>query len=93
MIYNFSFFTSSELIRNQTLKFLSKTLPVLKADDTLPKVTQIPQDEVLDTFENNNGCVQWTIGDLNFSMLTYYVYFFQFGTSNGTRKTWCRYST
>lgn len=45
----------SELIRNQTLKFLSKTLPVLKADDTLPKVTQIPQDEVPDVFENDNG--------------------------------------
>lgn len=46
---------NSELIRNQTLKFLSKTLPVLKADDTLPKVTQIPQDEVPDVFENDNG--------------------------------------
>lgn len=29
------------MIRNQTLKFLSKTLPILKADDTLPKVTQV----------------------------------------------------
>lgn len=43
----------SELIRNQTLKFLSKTLPVLKADDTLPKVTQIPEDESVDVLENN----------------------------------------
>ncbi|CAD6998498.1 uncharacterized protein LOC101456817 isoform X1 [Ceratitis capitata] len=43
-----------ELIRNQTLKFLSKTLPVLKADDTLPKVTQIIRDEPVDQVENNN---------------------------------------
>lgn len=45
--------TFSELIRNQTLKFLSKTLPVLKADDTLPKVTQIPEEDSLDVLENN----------------------------------------
>lgn len=44
---------SSELIRNQTLKFLSKTLPVLKGDDTLPKVTQIIPDESVDTLEDN----------------------------------------
>ncbi|XP_034476321.1 uncharacterized protein LOC117783168 [Drosophila innubila] len=43
-----------ELIRNQTLKFLSKTLPVLKADDTLPKVTQIIRDEPVDQLDNNN---------------------------------------
>ncbi|EAA09424.3 AGAP005126-PB, partial [Anopheles gambiae str. PEST] len=42
-----------ELIRNQTLKFLSKTLPVLKADDTLPKVTQIIPDEPVDQFDDN----------------------------------------
>ncbi|KAG8042143.1 hypothetical protein G9C98_000134 [Cotesia typhae] len=30
-----------ELIKNQTLKFLSKTLPILKADDSLPVVTKI----------------------------------------------------
>ncbi|EAT35683.1 AAEL012164-PA [Aedes aegypti] len=42
-----------ELIRNQTLKFLSKTLPVLKADDTLPKVTQIMPDETVDQFDDN----------------------------------------
>lgn len=42
-----------ELIRNQTLKFLSKTLPVLKADDTLPKVTQIIPDEPVETIDNN----------------------------------------
>lgn len=45
--------TFSELIRNQTLKFLSKTLPVLKADDTLPKVTQIPEEDSLDVLDNN----------------------------------------
>lgn len=43
---------SSELIRNRTLDFLSKTLPVLKADDTLPKVTQI-LDEPVNVVENN----------------------------------------
>ncbi|XP_055918251.1 uncharacterized protein LOC129950361 [Eupeodes corollae] len=42
-----------ELIRNQTLKFLSKTLPVLKADDTLPKVTQIIRDDPVEPVENN----------------------------------------
>lgn len=47
------FFSCSELIRNQTLKFLSKTLPVLKADDTLPKVTQIMPDETVDQFDDN----------------------------------------
>lgn len=45
--------TFSELIRNQTLKFLSKTLPVLKADDTLPKVTQIPEEDSLHVLDNN----------------------------------------
>ncbi|GAB0098160.1 uncharacterized protein DMENIID0001_138670 [Sergentomyia squamirostris] len=43
-----------ELIRNQTLKFLSKTLPVLKADDTLPKVTQVFPDEIVETIDNND---------------------------------------
>ncbi|XP_033152058.1 uncharacterized protein LOC117135724 [Drosophila mauritiana] len=43
-----------ELIRNQTLKFLSKTLPVLKADDTLPKVTQIIRDEPVEQLDSNN---------------------------------------
>lgn len=38
----------SELIRNQTLKFLSKTLPILKADDTLPKVTQVVDNDLND---------------------------------------------
>ncbi|XP_031633028.1 uncharacterized protein LOC116346896 [Contarinia nasturtii] len=41
-----------ELIRNRTLDFLSKTLPVLKADDTLPKVAQI-LDEQIDVIDNN----------------------------------------
>lgn len=42
------------MIRNHTLKFLSKTLPVLKADDTLPKVTQIIRDDPVEPVENNN---------------------------------------
>lgn len=48
-LIGFHFF-SSELIRNQTLKFLSKTLPVLKADDTLPKVTQIFADQPVERY-------------------------------------------
>lgn len=47
--------THSELIRNQTLRFLSKALPVLKADDTLPKVTQIQQDDLPDGFAGDYG--------------------------------------
>lgn len=46
---------TSELIRNQTLRFLSKTLPVLKADDTLPKVTQVQQDDLPDGFDGDYG--------------------------------------
>ncbi|CAG9804743.1 unnamed protein product [Chironomus riparius] len=42
-----------ELIRNQTLKFLSKTLPILKADDTLPKVTQIVEKNYNDLSDDN----------------------------------------
>lgn len=42
------------MIRNHTLKFLSKTLPVLKADDTLPKVTQIIRDDPVEQVDNNN---------------------------------------
>lgn len=32
----------SELMRNHTLRFLSRTLPVLRADDTLPRVAHVP---------------------------------------------------
>lgn len=46
------FLHNSELIRNQTLKFLSKTLPILKADDTLPKVTQVVENDLI---ENNDA--------------------------------------
>lgn len=48
-----SYIHFSELIRNRTLDFLSKTLPVLKADDTLPKVAQIIDDPV--NVIDNNG--------------------------------------
>lgn len=34
----------SELIRNHTLKYLSRTLPILRADDTLPKVAQLQEE-------------------------------------------------
>lgn len=30
----------SELIKNKTLQFFSKALPILKADETLPKVAK-----------------------------------------------------
>lgn len=56
----FSIRYASELIRNQTLKFLSKTLPVLKADDTLPKVTQIFADQPVERYvEYAQECNQW----------------------------------
>ncbi|XP_072388682.1 uncharacterized protein spz6 [Diabrotica undecimpunctata] len=35
-----------ELIRNMTLKYLSRTLPILKADETLPKVAQLQDDYI-----------------------------------------------
>ncbi|XP_066994789.2 uncharacterized protein spz6 [Anabrus simplex] len=35
-----------ELLKNKTLLFLSKTLPILKADETLPKVAKYRQDVV-----------------------------------------------
>ncbi|KAG5871087.1 hypothetical protein JTB14_007616 [Gonioctena quinquepunctata] len=47
-----------ELIRNMTLKYLSRTLPILRADPTLPKVAQFEVDPIPDnkltTNENNN---------------------------------------
>ncbi|XP_066149345.1 uncharacterized protein spz6 isoform X1 [Euwallacea fornicatus] len=33
-----------DLIRNMTLKYLSRTLPILKGDETLPKVAQLQDD-------------------------------------------------
>lgn len=33
---------------------MSTTLPVLKADDTLPKVTQIIRDDPVENLDNNN---------------------------------------
>lgn len=59
------------MIRNQTLKFLSKTLPVLKADDTLPKVTQIIPDEPVDQFDDN-GYVN--MNELNFGRVLMCVF-------------------
>lgn len=37
------------------MRFLSKTLPVLTADDTLPKVTQVQQDDLPDGFDYNGA--------------------------------------
>ncbi|VEN50731.1 unnamed protein product [Callosobruchus maculatus] len=36
-----------ELIKNMTLRYLSRTLPILKADETLPKVAQLQQDDLI----------------------------------------------
>ncbi|KAG6454371.1 hypothetical protein O3G_MSEX008709 [Manduca sexta] len=41
-----------DLIRNHTLRFLSRTLPVLRADDTLPRVTHLTRAEHHD-LQNN----------------------------------------
>ncbi|KAF5300881.1 hypothetical protein FQR65_LT09043 [Abscondita terminalis] len=43
-----------ELIRNQTLKYLSRTLPILKADETLPKVAQFQDDLISDNSISNS---------------------------------------
>ncbi|KAG5681642.1 hypothetical protein PVAND_011057 [Polypedilum vanderplanki] len=52
-----------ELIRNQTLKFLSKTLPILKADDTLPKVTQIVDKNFNENSLGDGGISRRTFDD------------------------------
>merc|ERR1719490_77290 len=36
-----------ELIKNKTLDFFSKTLPILKADDTLPKVARYEDSHIM----------------------------------------------
>jgi hypothetical protein len=54
---------NSELIRNQTLKFLSKTLPILKADDTLPKVTQIVDKNFNENDLGDGGISRRTFDD------------------------------
>jgi len=41
-----------ELIRNMTLKYLSRTLPILKADETLPKVAQLQEDILQNTISH-----------------------------------------
>ena len=38
------FFIPSDLVRNKTLEFFSRTLPILKADETLPRVAKYRQD-------------------------------------------------
>ncbi|KAF5297906.1 hypothetical protein FQA39_LY11891 [Lamprigera yunnana] len=42
-----------ELIRNHTLKYLSRTLPILKADETLPKIAQLQDDLISDNSISN----------------------------------------
>ncbi|XP_026498120.2 uncharacterized protein LOC113402160 [Vanessa tameamea] len=41
-----------ELIRNHTLRFLSRTLPVLRADDALPRVAHVAPDALPDLQHN-----------------------------------------
>ena len=36
----------SELFKAKTLEFFSKTLPILKADDTLPKVARYEDNHI-----------------------------------------------
>ena len=40
------FLFSSELFKAKTLEFFSKTLPILKADDTLPKVARYEDNHI-----------------------------------------------
>ncbi|KAL1501987.1 hypothetical protein ABEB36_007203 [Hypothenemus hampei] len=49
-----------ELIRNMTLKYLSRTLPILKADETLPKVAQLQEDII-----SQNSINPYEINDRN----------------------------
>jgi hypothetical protein len=39
-------FIFSEVIKTKTLDFFSKTLPILKADDTLPKVAKYEENHI-----------------------------------------------
>lgn len=39
-------FIFSEVIKKKTLEFFSKTLPILKADDTLPKVAKYEENHI-----------------------------------------------
>jgi hypothetical protein len=45
IIYIFCFICS-ELFKAKTLEFFSKTLPILKADDTLPKVARYEENHI-----------------------------------------------
>ncbi len=36
----------SELLKRKTLEFFSRTLPILKADDTLPKVARYEDNHI-----------------------------------------------
>ncbi|XP_076259826.1 spaetzle domain-containing protein 6 [Rhynchophorus ferrugineus] len=42
------------LIKNMTLKYLSRTLPILKADETLPIITQVEQQQQQDALSQNS---------------------------------------
>ena len=41
-----TFFFCSDLFKKETLEFFSKTLPILKADDTLPKVAKYEDSHI-----------------------------------------------
>ena len=45
-IENTHVLSHSDLFKKQALEFFSKTLPILKADDTLPKVAKYEDDHI-----------------------------------------------
>jgi len=45
IMWNIMIKSFSELVKNKTLEFFSRTLPILKADETIPKVAKyVPPD-------------------------------------------------
>lgn len=46
-------FHSSELIKNKTLEFFSKALPILQADESLPKVAKSAEGAYYGNPNNN----------------------------------------
>ncbi|KAL1110126.1 hypothetical protein AAG570_008203 [Ranatra chinensis] len=46
-----------ELLKNKTLQFFSRTLPILQADETIPKVTKYQELNFQHSDENNEFCM------------------------------------
>lgn len=61
------------------MKFLSKTLPVLRADDTLPRVAQLQTtaEEALDNFGHN----EYGSSSMSYFRIFYCFYYNQFSFS------------